>query len=31
MLTNTIHLNKPCQICLITNYKEDESGFYSCS
>ena len=31
MLTNTIHLNKPCQICLSTNYREDESGFYSCS
>ena len=30
-LTNKNHLNKPCQICLSTNYREDESGFYSCS
>ena len=31
MLTNIIHLNKLCQICLSDKFREDESGFYYCS
>ena len=31
MISNSIHLDKTCQICGSTNYNEDESGFYTCS
>ena len=31
MISNSIHLDKICQVCGSTNYNEDESGFYTCS